>query len=197
MHRDRPATARHRLGVIRRLYHWLAANEAVEVNPAVFEKAPPPPPKTRVWTAQEVQRIWISAGRLPDARRDFLRLITLLPLRRAELANTRVRDIRPNGPRLELVIEAGRAKNRVEHIMPLTGEARAIVERLMEDREPGRFPARVDLQRQTVRRLDGVSPDRYARFRASPISTFTTVAGPFPASAASTVWKTTPSWMRP
>ena len=136
MHRDRPATARHRLGVIRRLYHWLAANEAVEVNPAVYEKAPPPPPKTRVWTADEVQRIWISADRLPNARRAFVRLITLLPLRRAELANTRVRDIRSNGPRLELVIEAGRAKNRVEHIMPLTGEARAIVERLMRDRKP-------------------------------------------------------------
>jgi integrase len=133
-HAMRPATARHRLGELSRFYIWLVAHEAVASNPAAAVKAPaPPPPRTRVYTADETRRLWTSADALPLARRDYLRLALLLPLRRQELADTRRRDIIANGDRLELVISSSRSKNAQEHRLPLVGEARAIIERLLTE----------------------------------------------------------------
>ena len=56
----------------------------------------------------------------------------LLPLRRQELADTRRGDIYANGDRVEIVIASHRSKNRNEHRLPLVGEARQIVERLLD-----------------------------------------------------------------
>jgi integrase len=137
LHAEHPATARHRLGTVQRLYRWLMKVEAVSASPAADEQPPPPPaPRTTVYSAGQVKILWDGAEDLPPARRDLLRLLLLLPLRREELATTRKRDIRQNGNRLELVIEAKRSKNRTEHVTPIGGEARAIIERLLADARP-------------------------------------------------------------
>jgi integrase len=137
LHAARPATARHRLGWLVRLYKWLMKVGAVDASPAAAEEAPPPPaPRTRVYSAAEVKALWAGADGLPPPRRDLLRLLLLLPLRREELASTTIGDIRPNGDRLELVIASTRSKNRHEHVTPIVGDARSIVERLLADRRP-------------------------------------------------------------
>jgi integrase len=137
LHAARPATARHRLGWLVRLYKWLVKVDAVSASPAAAEEPPPPPaPRTRVYSATEVNALWDGADRLSPARRDLLRLLLLLPLKREELASTTIGDIRRNGDRLELVVASTRSKNRREHVTPIVGEARSIVERLLADGRP-------------------------------------------------------------
>jgi integrase len=132
LHADRPATGRHRVGSLNRLFKWLASVEAVSANPVVNIALPSPPaPRTRVITAGQVKALWEGAATLPEPRRDYLHLLLLLPLRRQELADTRRKDIHVNGDRLELVIASHRSKNRIEHRLPLVAEAREIVERLL------------------------------------------------------------------
>jgi integrase len=132
LHAARPATGRHRVGSVNRLYKWLASVEAATANPVVNIALPSPPaPRTRVLTAGQVKTLWDAAASLPDPRRDYLRLLLLLPLRRQELADTRRNDIHVNGDRLELVVVSHRSKNRLEHTLPLVGNARSIVERLL------------------------------------------------------------------
>ena len=132
LHDRRPATGRHRVGSLNRLFKWLASVEAASANPVVNIALPSPPaPRTRVLTAGQVKALWEGAAALPEPRRDYLRLLLLLPLRRQELADTRRRDIHANGDRLELVVASHRSKNRIEHRLPLVGEAREIVERLL------------------------------------------------------------------
>jgi integrase len=140
LHAARPATARHRLGWLVRLYKWLMKVGAVDVSPAAAEEAPPPPaPRTRVYSAAEVKALWDGADGLPPPRRDLLRLLLLLPLRREELASTTIGDIRRNGDRLELVVASIRSKNRREYVTPIVGEARSIVERLSDGRPTDAF----------------------------------------------------------
>jgi integrase len=132
LHADRPATCRHRVGALNRLYKWLASVEAASANPVVNIALPSPPaPRTRVLTAGQVKALWEGAATLPEPRRDYLHLLLLVPLRRQELADTQRRDIHVNGDRLELVIASHRSKNRNEHRLPLVAEAREIVERLL------------------------------------------------------------------
>jgi integrase len=130
LHADRPATGRHRIGALNRLFKWLCSVEAATVNP-VANVALPSPPRTRVLTAEQVKALWEAGDVLPEPRRDYLRLLMLMPLRRQELADSRRSDVHVNGDRLELVIASHRSKNRHEHRLPLVAEARVIVDRLL------------------------------------------------------------------
>ena len=90
----RPATARHRLGGLNRLYKWLEGVDAAATNPvAPIEQPAPPQPRSNVLSAETVKLLWDSAERLPAPRRDYLRLAILTPFRRAELAGLRVSDV--------------------------------------------------------------------------------------------------------
>ena len=132
LHASRPATGRHRIGALNRLYKWLMSIEAASANPAANVPLPSPPaPRTRVLSAAQVKLLWKGADELPEARRDYLRLVLLLPLRRQELADTRRRDIHINGDRMEIIIASSRSKNGREHRLPLVGDVRSIVERLL------------------------------------------------------------------
>jgi integrase len=141
-HAASPATGRHRVGALNRLFGWLNENEVVAANPVAKVKRPPPPPKrTRVWTAAEVRGLWKSADGLSTAKRDYLRLLLLLPLRRQELADTRRTGIQVNGSRMELVIAAvDNKRNWTEFRVPIVTAAREIVERLLNaPGEPGDY----------------------------------------------------------
>ena len=90
----RPATARHRLGGLNRLYKGLAGVDAAATNPvASIEQPAPPRPRSNVLAAESVKLLWDGAERLSAPRRDYLRLALLLPLRRQELADLKVSDV--------------------------------------------------------------------------------------------------------
>ena len=130
----RPATARHRLGGLNRLYKWLEGVDAAATNPvAPIEQPAPPQPRSNVLSAETVKLLWDSAERLPAPRRDYLRLAILTPFRRAELAGLRVSDVVvAEGKVSELRLDGTKVKNGRSFIMPLVGTARAIVQRLTD-----------------------------------------------------------------
>ena len=159
LHAGRPATGRHRVGALNRLYKWLCSIEAATANPVANVALPSPPaPRTRVLTAEQVKALWEAGDVLPEPRRDYLRLLMLLPLRRQELADTRRSDVHVNGDRLELVVSSDRSKNRNEHRLPLVAEAREIVERLLAaPGEPDNFLIKLS--------EDGSSMNSWRRFQ--------------------------------
>ena len=137
------------------------------------------------------QGLWTGAASLPTPKCDYLRLALLLPLRRQELADTRRGDIRVNGDRMEIVIASHRSKNRNEHRVPLVGEARQIVERLLDVKgAPDDFLIRLS--------EDGTPMNSWRRFaeaieRASGVSfQFHDTNVCSPARAANTISPTTP-----
>jgi integrase len=135
-HETRPATAIARHGAMNRLYKWLLADGVVASNPVSPVEPPSPPnPRTDVMSAAKVQALWIGAEAMSAPRRDYLRLSLLLPLRRQELADVRRSYINQNGGRLEISLPATATKSGRAFTMPMQGEARAIVERLMKDGE--------------------------------------------------------------
>ncbi len=134
LHDGKPATARHRLGNVSRLFKWLVANEAVSQNPALNLRPPAPPqPRTRVYTAAEVQALWSAAEKLHDSRADLFKLLLLLPFRRQNLADLLCSGVHQNGKRMELVVS--KSKNGLEHRVPLVGTARHIVEKYIKDND--------------------------------------------------------------
>ena len=128
----RPATARHRRGVVSRLFKWLQAVEAIEDNPAARVGAPPPPaPRSHVPSAAAVQALWEAAERLPAAKGVYVKLAILLPLRRQELANIKIANIVHDGGEIEIRLAAGQTKNKRPFVMPVVGTAAALVEDLL------------------------------------------------------------------
>jgi integrase len=66
-------------------------------------------------------------------------LLTLLPLRRDELADAKVGDIETSDGFLQILVPKARSKTGAEHRLPIVGEAANIVRRLIHNREPGDF----------------------------------------------------------
>jgi integrase len=139
LHRGRPANARHRVGAVGRLLRWLISKRALAIDITTGTAVPPPPPPRSSYPdADAVRELWNGAERLSPARRDFLRMMLLVPLRRGEMANLTVGDIQRDGQRLQIALKAANTKNRRAFIVPLVGKAREIVERLLEGRRDGR-----------------------------------------------------------
>lgn len=133
-------TARKRVSAIRQLYRKLIMWGVATANPAdAIDRIPMPKARELFANAAETRAIWQAADRLSPVRADFLRLLILLPLRRDELAELRGRDIETSLGVLQLKIDKTRSKTKVEHRLPLVGEAARIVQRLREGRKPEDF----------------------------------------------------------
>ena len=129
----RPATARHRLGALNRLYKWLMSVDAVASNPTASVAQPAPPrERSNVLSAADIKALWDGAARLPAARAAYLKLAILLPLRRQELADLKVSDIVFEGQNVELRLDGSKTKNSKTFVMPLVGTAAAIVRELVD-----------------------------------------------------------------
>ena len=90
LHKDRPATARHRFGAFSRFCDFLVEEQVIQVNPLHLlpkRKRPgSPTPRSRVLTAAELQAIWKAAGDVPEPFVRLIRFLILVPLRRGEAA---------------------------------------------------------------------------------------------------------------
>ncbi len=127
-----PATARHRFGAVSRLYKWLISVDALEIDPSAAAKPPAPPaPRSSVTGAKTVKSLWDTAERLPATRSAFTKLSLLLPLRRQELADLKIRSIVLDGGGAEIRLAASETKNRKPFVLPLTGTALEIVQGLL------------------------------------------------------------------
>ncbi len=104
VHRGRPR-ALHRFGALSRFFDDLVSREVVSANPCQKVPKPkrpkPPAPRTRYYTATEVQALYEASG-LATNELLFLRCALYLPLRQGELANLKGEHVDKAGARLLL-----------------------------------------------------------------------------------------------
>jgi integrase len=130
-HEGHAARARARLGAVSRFLADCVDREIVGENVArkLSRRVLPPKPKprSRVYSAPEVQALWDSGEALDEPRGEFLRFMLLSPLRRQEASGLRTGDF--DAARGVVVIDGAQTKNGDTFALPLAPSAREIVER--------------------------------------------------------------------
>lgn len=128
LHRDRPATARHRFGAFSRFLDYLLDEEAISTNPAlaVSKRSRPktPQPRTNYYTVEQLGLLWHIEGINPEYRR-YLRFMITTPLRAIEGANLIWSQIDHDAAQIKL--EAIDVKNNEYFVMPLNHLALSII----------------------------------------------------------------------
>jgi integrase len=118
------ATARLTGAYGRACYAW-AINEGVATaNPFKNMSLPTVPARKRVLKDAELVAIWRATG-LPTPYNSIVRMLLITGQRREEVAGMAWREISPDHS--TWTIPADRAKNGVEHIVPLSKQARSIL----------------------------------------------------------------------
>jgi integrase len=127
LHKDHPATARHRFGATSRFLDWLVDEETLEINPAhmVSRRRRPgtPEARSRVLAAEEVRKIWKGCLQLPEPYGDLFRFMILVPLRRGEASKLTAEMI--DGDRL--ILPHMITKNGDPFTIPLPQQAEEIL----------------------------------------------------------------------
>ena len=122
LHRDRPATARHRFGAISRFLDFLQDQKVIQSNPAqsVSKKRRPKPPAPRntFYDKDVLNRLWNPEQPLKDVYLRYLRFLITTPLRAKETAELTVGQIRLS--RMEISLSAADTKNNEAFVMPLS-----------------------------------------------------------------------------
>ncbi len=132
LHKGR-ACAVHRYGALRRFFDDLVSRDIVTANPC--DRVPkrhrpkPPAPRTRYYTAFEIQALFMADG-LPKSETDFLRTSIYLPLRFGELCELRESDL--DRTRSRLVLQGRKTKNGDDFALPIPER---VLARLFSDRD--------------------------------------------------------------
>ena len=130
IHRERPATARHRFGAMSRFLNYLVDEEFLPINPALSisqkRKPSPPAPRQRFYKEAEVGALWHSAIDLKPVYCNYLRFLIAVPLRSGETAELTWSQI--DMDRMEIRLSAADTKNSTAFTMPITGLVKAILE---------------------------------------------------------------------
>ena len=132
--RGAPVHANRVRSMISAMWSWAISEDVldVEVNPAsniksrIEERA-----GTRWLSAAEIKSLAPHLEALPPAKRDALKLILFTGQRPGEVAGMRTSEV--DLDKGVWTIPAERSKNKREHVVPLVGEARAIVVHLIEN----------------------------------------------------------------
>jgi integrase len=135
---------RKMLAVVRKMFSFGVKKRLIPMNPALgIDVPPPPPPRQRSFTDSELRSFirCLSSSGLQPPFCDALRLQLLTGARIGEILGMHVREIDLDAELWTLPQE--RSKNKLAHLVPLTGPALAIVRRrLAEARDGMLFPQR-------------------------------------------------------
>jgi len=122
LHRDRPATARHRFGAMSRFLDFLQYQKVIQTNPtqSVSKKRRPKPPAPRstFYDAEILNRLWNPEQPLKDVYLRYLRFLITTPFRADEAAELTVEHV--NVSRMEISLSAADTKNSEAFVMPLS-----------------------------------------------------------------------------
>lgn len=125
--RGAPVTARRVHAHLHRLFRWAKSRHIIASNPvADLEKPGEETPRQRALTDDELLTVWRAAETVGWPFGHAVRLLILTGCRREEIGQLRWTEIEGDAIRLG----AGRTKSGVEHIVPLSITARAIIESL-------------------------------------------------------------------
>ena len=130
--RGAPVHANRLRNMLSAMWTWAISEDlpGIENNPASNVKSRiVEQPGTRWLSAAEIRAVAPHLDALPAAKRDALWLILLTGQRPGEVVGMRQGEV--DLDRDMWIIPAARSKNKRSHTVPLVGEARAIVARLM------------------------------------------------------------------
>jgi integrase len=131
-----PVLANRLQNTISSVFSWALSEGLVTVNPVTgLRKRTQEMAKERVLSDSEIQIFWKAAGDASPAYRDTLRLILLTGQRPGECAGIRAEEVDLKSGRW--TIPASRTKNKIEHTIPLLGQALEIVARLADGKRTG------------------------------------------------------------
>jgi integrase len=120
-----PAAANRVRGSLSAFCTWAAREGYLETNPALYtNKAVESRPRDRVLANAELALIWNALG--DDRYGAIIKLLILTGARREEIGALRWDEVDFNTG--VIVLPPARTKNRREHIIPLSAEARAVLE---------------------------------------------------------------------
>ena len=122
LHRDRPATARHRFGAMSRFLDFLQDQKVIQSNPAQSvskkRRPKPPAPRSTFYDAEILNRLWNPEQPLKDVYLRYLRFLITTPFRADEAAELAVEHV--NVSRMEISLSAADTKNSEAFVMPLS-----------------------------------------------------------------------------
>ena len=125
LHSNQPSTARHRLGALKRFCDHLVETGSIDANPcermAKRQRPKPSKPRTRYYSAEEIQSLWVAADPIPAVYGNYLRAMLHCPLRASEMANMRCSNVQLDNKRL--LLSALETKNGDPFSMPLSDAA--------------------------------------------------------------------------
>lgn len=128
---ERRALARKLWAVLSRYFSFAVEQRRIELaaNPMKVGRPPKTPkPRTRVLTPDEVIAAWQASYSIPDPFGAFVRLLFATLQRRNEVAGMPWAEL--DATRNVWVIDADRAKNDEDHLLPLNALARAELDRI-------------------------------------------------------------------
>jgi integrase len=126
-----PVVANRVQNTLSSVYSWAVSEGLVDNNPVRgLRKRHQEVAKDRVLSDEEIRRFWVAVAAMPPTYRDALRLILLTAQRPGEVAGITSEEVEASAGLWTLPAE--RTKNKRQHVVPLVGEAAAIVERLVE-----------------------------------------------------------------
>jgi len=122
LHRDRPATARHRFGAMSRFLDFLQDQKVIQSNPAQSvskkRRPKPPAPRSTFYDADVLNRLWNPEKSLKDVYLRYLRFLITTPLRAKEAAELIAGQVSTS--RMEISLSAADTKNNEAFVMPLS-----------------------------------------------------------------------------
>jgi len=126
LHRDRPATARHRFGAMSRFLDFLQDQKVIQSSPAQGiskkRRPKPPAPKNTFYDVDVLDQLWNPEKPLKDVYLRYLRFLITTPLRAKEAAELTVGQV--SILRMEISLSATDTKNGEEFVMPLSDIAK-------------------------------------------------------------------------
>lgn len=129
MAQEKGTTANRALAHIKKYFGWLVERDLLEHSPADRIKRPfNETPRDRYLTDDELRAIWRTSEAISAPYSAWLRLSILLGQREQETASMTRSQIIDAGWRLT----TKDAKNKREHLVPLSRQARAIVDQLLK-----------------------------------------------------------------
>lgn len=124
---DRPIAANRALSALRKMLSWAASRDILEASPAVGVKAPGvETSRDRVLSEAELRVLWKACEELAYPWGYFAQMLILSGQRRHEVAGMRTTEI--SGALW--IIPRERAKNDIEHHVPISGSMQALLDRM-------------------------------------------------------------------
>jgi integrase len=122
---DRPYLANRALGVLSKFFRWLQSRDVIETAPTAGVVRPhKEEPRQHTLTDEELKRLWV----VSDNDRPFgaaLRMLVLTGARRNEVSRMRWCEL--DDQRRMWILPRERAKNGIEHRVPLSRQAWEII----------------------------------------------------------------------